>query len=392
MKSRIYILSIIISIIFTCSPVYAEELEPIENIETLEDISIDANDSETASDIIPDISDNNVNISSDVDDTDNIFISNDETINNDYLNGDANTDFDNSSNDSQITELENKSDQIIEQMNTTLSDASDIYKALYLHDWLSTHVTYGDGASPTGGALYAYNAIVNGRGVCGDYASAYWYLLHKVGINSYIVDYSDHVWNIIEINNKWYYVDVTWDTHDAYDNVDRSQFLMSKEKCHIYHNKSEIWHCRDNNGDDINLYQNDPTSTDYDNYDWSSIKYNFDDTIFNTSYPQSTTEFTLNDGYTVVASYNNVTLFDNPHNGVVKRLDSITLSSSESATRYIYSISSSGTKVTYKTHLKSDPNNASAEQSHTIDWSQYFQGSCGANATWQYLDGVLSIN
>ncbi len=55
--------------------------------------------------------------------------------------------------------------------------------------------------------------------MCESYAETYFMLLNYFDVPSYIVigiagsgrDYENHAWNLIQIENKWYYVDVTWD-------------------------------------------------------------------------------------------------------------------------------------------------------------------------------------
>ena len=73
--------------------------------------------------------------------------------------------------------------------------------------------------------LYTKELLTKGKGVCGDYASFYKLLCDSVGVKCLRVNgYTsggilfhtpdestfDHSWNIISVNGKWYYVDVTW--------------------------------------------------------------------------------------------------------------------------------------------------------------------------------------
>ena len=66
------------------------------------------------------------------------------------------------------------------------------------------------------------------KAVCGGYADAYSYLMNKIGIKTEYVgsEELDHGWNIVVINNKPYYVDVTWD--DCHMNyIEHDNFLRS---------------------------------------------------------------------------------------------------------------------------------------------------------------------
>ena len=65
----------------------------------------------------------------------------------------------------------------------------------------------------------AYGAIVKSSAVCDGYARAYQYLLYKVGILSHVAtgvaDGGGHAWNLVKLDGKWYYTDLTWDDPDA---------------------------------------------------------------------------------------------------------------------------------------------------------------------------------
>ena len=59
------------------------------------------------------------------------------------------------------------------------------------------------------------------KGVCAGYAYLADALLCKAGINSYYVVDKDHAWNLIEQDDKYYYLDTTYlDANDAYGNIE----------------------------------------------------------------------------------------------------------------------------------------------------------------------------
>ncbi|MCI8515021.1 MAG: hypothetical protein HFI93_10425 [Lachnospiraceae bacterium] len=112
------------------------------------------------------------------------------------------------------------------------TDMSDVQKALALHDYLVQHMEY-DQAGVTAGTekRNAYEALVNGIGVCEGYTLAYAALLEKAGIES---DYCEsramnHIWNYVKLNNNWYHVDVTQDdvSKDRKGIVSHRYFLNS---------------------------------------------------------------------------------------------------------------------------------------------------------------------
>lgn len=88
---------------------------------------------------------------------------------------------------------------------------SEYEKALILHDALVESVFYQEASNAHG----SYGALVEGVAVCEGYAEAYQVLLEKVGIMSYVVrgwgGDERHAWNLVRLDGKYYYTDVTWD-------------------------------------------------------------------------------------------------------------------------------------------------------------------------------------
>ena len=69
-----------------------------------------------------------------------------------------------------------------------------------------------------------YGILVKHKGVCAGYAVAFTYLMHKIGIECVYVNgktraegskrfTENHAWNLINLENDYYYVDVTWGDH-----------------------------------------------------------------------------------------------------------------------------------------------------------------------------------
>lgn len=96
---------------------------------------------------------------------------------------------------------------------------TDEQKATSLHDYLIQHMVYDQNANNNLGIekRNAYEALVNGIGVCEGYTLAYAALLQKAGID---VDYCrskamNHVWNYVKLDGEWYHADLTWDDATA---------------------------------------------------------------------------------------------------------------------------------------------------------------------------------
>ncbi len=109
---------------------------------------------------------------------------------------------------------------------------SEFERELLIHDRLANKITYVD----TGDKSHsAYGALVDGKAVCEGYSRAFQYALYKVGILSSNIEGQaggGHAWNMVKIDNGYYYVDLTWDdqstkTYHAYFNLSYSE--MSRD-------------------------------------------------------------------------------------------------------------------------------------------------------------------
>lgn len=101
---------------------------------------------------------------------------------------------------------------------------SDFELELALHDWICKTTTYDHDAATDPDAhplaFTAYGALVEGKAVCEGYARAAQLLLNTFGIEATLVigtdqTKSDHMWNLVKIDGKWYHLDLTWDDDDA---------------------------------------------------------------------------------------------------------------------------------------------------------------------------------
>lgn len=124
-----------------------------------------------------------------------------------------------------------------------------------IHDALLSRVSYDMTAEMN---QSAYSALVNGVSVCAGYARAYQYLCQKCDIPCYYcTGYAgqDHAWNIVELDNEFYNVDVTWDDaasdRYAYFNKTDTDFAVdhSRQDLSIYLPpcKGETYHSSLNN-------------------------------------------------------------------------------------------------------------------------------------------------
>lgn len=86
------------------------------------------------------------------------------------------------------------------------TDYDKIYAA---HEYLRSRSSYNDNGSYM--VQTAYGALVNKEAVCEGYAKAYKLLLNAMGIECDVVINAEHAWNVVQLEGKWYLVDVTND-------------------------------------------------------------------------------------------------------------------------------------------------------------------------------------
>lgn len=110
---------------------------------------------------------------------------------------------------------------------------SEKEKAKVLHNWIIYHAFYGDNGKPGFG-----NLLLDGCGVCGDYADAYRLLLCRAGLANERVwgtaKGDSHFWNRVRIDGTWYHVDTTFDDPGTKKTPrsgnERSRYFMMTDK------------------------------------------------------------------------------------------------------------------------------------------------------------------
>lgn len=104
------------------------------------------------------------------------------------------------------------------------SEYEEIYK---IYNYICSNVTYDNENlnDSTYTLKYStYAALINGTAVCQGYASLLYRLMRELDLGIRVATgyggvasddtsnyYENHAWNIVRIDNKWYYADTTWD-------------------------------------------------------------------------------------------------------------------------------------------------------------------------------------
>lgn len=122
--------------------------------------------------------------------------------------------------DRRMGEVKAIADPLVEDI--TENAATQYDAELMAHDWLVEHLDYHNDPSMKGRASYQtiYGAFHDGQANCMGYANAMLYLMQRLGMDATIVtgtatrdDGSSeaHEWNMVNLDGRWYHVDVCWD-------------------------------------------------------------------------------------------------------------------------------------------------------------------------------------
>lgn len=139
-------------------------------------------------------------------------------------------------NSAMMTEIENAADSIISSIPDGLDDFG---KILYVHDYIAENTVYAtDKKSIDEIGLWdtAYGCLVQGKALCGGYSDGFSYVMKRMGIECGVVsgkvaeengEMTGHAWNYVELNGKYYWIDLTWnDTDDEKSPVIHTYFLI----------------------------------------------------------------------------------------------------------------------------------------------------------------------
>lgn len=134
-------------------------------------------------------------------------------------------------------QLGEKTDYILSKITP---DMSNFQKTMIIHDEIVLGCEYSNTVDSQYLRTSVYDCLVNGYANCQGYASSMSYLLEQVGIKSEIVESSqmNHVWNLVEIDDKYYNLDATFDdpTPNKFGFVSHKYFLLSDVAIKTYPN------------------------------------------------------------------------------------------------------------------------------------------------------------
>ena len=119
----------------------------------------------------------------------------------------------------QIDQCESQVIAVKNQILNQIAGKNDIEKMRYIHDYLVDTIEY-DQTFGEKNIYNIYGALVSKTCVCEGYAKASQYLLNEAGLENIIIagtatnsdgKTENHAWNYVNIDEKWYAIDTTWD-------------------------------------------------------------------------------------------------------------------------------------------------------------------------------------
>lgn len=136
-------------------------------------------------------------------------------------------------NDEMIILIDYKINEIYKEVigDSNIDNETKIKK---IHDYIINNTKYDKERSDDKIIKYksdnAYGVLIENYGLCGGYTDAMMLFLEKIGIESIKISTENHIWNYVNINNKWLHLDLTWDDPISSDNkdiLDDTYFLIN---------------------------------------------------------------------------------------------------------------------------------------------------------------------
>lgn len=114
-------------------------------------------------------------------------------------------------------------------LNQVSTSASAYDKEKKIHDLLCKNCYYGGPSTKYNQSCASVFLNSGGETVCAGYSEAFALLCYARGISAISVTSAGHQWNMAQIGNYWYAVDVTWDDYNStYNFFDKSDATMIK--------------------------------------------------------------------------------------------------------------------------------------------------------------------
>ena len=113
-----------------------------------------------------------------------------------------------------IEKIKNKMNEITLKLNiNSYNDVNDKIKVF--HDYIAETNKYDKDKEDGGNSIYhsdtAIGTLFEGESICSGYTDTLAIFLNMLSLDNTRISTNDHIWNVVNINNKWYHIDLTWD-------------------------------------------------------------------------------------------------------------------------------------------------------------------------------------
>lgn len=114
----------------------------------------------------------------------------------------------------EVTKIQNKMNEITLKLNiNSYNNIKD--KIKIFHDYIANTNEYDKEKESTGNSIYhsdtAIGTLFEGKSVCSGYTDTLAIFLNMLSLDNTRVSTNNHIWNVVNINNNWYHIDLTWD-------------------------------------------------------------------------------------------------------------------------------------------------------------------------------------
>lgn len=102
-------------------------------------------------------------------------------------------------------------EEVISEVCNNVGSKSAFEKEFYIYNWIIDKCSYSKNTKHSGSV---YGALVEGKARCEGYSKGLMMLMWSLGIECYCVTgeaLERHAWNVVNIDNKYYFLDPTWD-------------------------------------------------------------------------------------------------------------------------------------------------------------------------------------
>ncbi|MDD4608215.1 MAG: hypothetical protein PHD10_03705 [Bacilli bacterium] len=118
----------------------------------------------------------------------------------------------------EIEYINNQVEQIINKIIT--KDMSTLEQIKAFHDYIIEYTDYDDkrateiksNINNKDNISHKANGLLSNRlAICGGYTDIMSIFLNRVNLPNIKISTSDHIWNLVYLDNNWYHLDLTWD-------------------------------------------------------------------------------------------------------------------------------------------------------------------------------------